>query len=75
MKLVIADFMYLVYEGKPKGENSLHLSLDYSHLNSVEEIDEYKFKTLLDIFIAGCKHNFGEVILLEEMKGKDWKNE
>lgn len=66
----IADFMYLVYEGKPKGENSLHLSLDYSHLNSAEEIDEYKFKTLLDIFIAGCKYNFGEVILLEEMKGE-----
>ena len=66
----IADFVCLVYEGKPKGENSLQLSLDYSHLNSAEEIDEYKFKTLLDIFIAGCKYNFGEVILLEEMKGE-----
>lgn len=66
----IMDFIYLVFEKEPKGENSLHLTLDFSHLSTTEEIDEYKFKTLLDIFITGSKLKYGNVILLEEMKGE-----
>lgn len=66
----IMDFIYLVFEKEPKGDNSLNLTLDYSQLSRAEEIDEYKFKTLLDIFITGCKLKYGNVILLEEMKGE-----
>jgi len=64
----IMDFIYLVFENSPKGANSLRLTLDYSHLTSEEEIDEFTFKQLLNIFIAGCKLRYGEVVLLEEMK-------
>jgi len=64
------DFIYLVFENSPKGANSLRLTLDYSHLTSEEEIDEFTFKQLLNIFIAGCKLRYGEVVLLEEMKGE-----
>ena len=64
----IMDFIYLVFEKGPKGANSLRLTLDYSHLTSEEEIDEFTFKQLLNIFIAGCKLRYGEVVLLEEMK-------
>lgn len=66
----IMDFIYLVFEKGPKGANSLRLTLDYSHLTSEEEIDEFTFKQLLNIFIAGCKLRYGEVVLLEEMKGE-----
>jgi hypothetical protein len=66
----IMDFIYLVFENSPKGANSLRLTLDYSHLTSEEEIDEFTFKQLLNIFIAGCKLRYGEVVLLEEMKGE-----
>jgi hypothetical protein len=66
----IIDFIYLVFEKEPKGAKSLYLTLDYSHLSKAEEIVEYKFKSLLDVFIAGCKLKYGNVILLEEMKGE-----
>ena len=66
----IMDFIYLVFEKGPKGANSLRLTIDYSHLTSEEEIDEFTFKQLLNIFIAGCKLRYGEVVLLEEMKGE-----
>jgi hypothetical protein len=64
------DFIYFVFQNGPKGENSLRLTLDYSHLRSVEEIDEFTFKQLLNIFIAGCKLRYGDLVLLEEMKGE-----
>ena len=66
----IMDFIYLVFEKEPKGANSLRLTLDYSHLTREDEIDEFIFKQLLNIFIAGCKLRYGEVVLLEEMKGE-----
>jgi len=66
----ILDFIYTVFSGNPRSIRSLHLTLDFSHLNTEKEIDEYIFKQLTNIFVAGCKIKYGEVVLLEEMVGE-----
>ena len=65
----IVDFIYTVFEGEPKNRKTLNLSLDYSHLGVNDDFDEFIFKQLINIFVAGCKIKFGDVVLLEEMKG------
>lgn len=64
----IVDFICAVYEGEPKNRKALHLSLDFSHLEANDDSDEFIFKQLINIFVAGCKIKFGEVVLLEDMK-------
>jgi hypothetical protein len=66
----IVDFIYTVFEGEPKSKKTFHLSLDYSHLGGNDDFDEFVFKQLVNVFIAGCKIKFGDVVLLEEMKGE-----
>jgi len=63
----VIDFAYTIFSGQPGEEKSLHLKLDYSHLKTVEEIDEFKFKVLVDIFVAGCKIKFGNTGLSLKM--------
>ena len=66
----ILDFIYTVFEREPKNKNSLNLSLDFSHLGVNDDFDEFIFQQLINIFVAGCKIKFGDVVLLEEMKGE-----
>ena len=65
----ILDFIYTVFDGQPKSRGTFHLTLDFSQLNTEEEIVEYIFKQLTNIFVAGCKIKFGNIVLLEEMVG------
>jgi|688.fasta_scaffold295753_2 hypothetical protein len=66
----ILDFICAVFEDEPKPKNSFNLTLDYSHLKTENEIDEYLFQQLINIFVAGCKLKYGEVIILENIVGE-----
>ena len=66
----ILDFICAIFEGDPHPKNSFNLSLDYSHLKTEYEIDEYIFQQLINIFVAGCKLKYGEIIILENIVDK-----
>jgi len=67
----LMDFIYFIFAQPPKNPKTAHLSLDYSHLGPKDNLVVYQFNQLRDIFIAGCKLKFGEIILLEKFLHSD----